>query len=335
MRFLCSVWVALALMAAGATAGITPAWANNPFGVMLWPSGAEDMDLLLARAKGLGVAWYRPPAVFVDHWVGTCPTCAVYARARLNIALTVRASGDARHPSKPPAAMQAYSAALESILDQWKPDLLVIEHEEDNPAFYQDPNPAFSGYASQLDMGCALAHKRKLACTNGGLSMASALLLTWHGFFDRNQPDQACDFARRALPDDADTLCTVRAANGLPDDIRKRLAPGKALINLYKMFPLDVVNFHWSSNDARTLTEVADYLARATGKQVGSNEISQHRWDGDSTKVRPLLRAMFAARMPVAIWFSIDTPTTASLFEPDGRLRPSGWEFQRQMSGRK
>ena len=40
--------------------GCRPALADNPYGVMLWSNG-EDPALLLARARGLGVAWYRPP----------------------------------------------------------------------------------------------------------------------------------------------------------------------------------------------------------------------------------------------------------------------------------
>ena len=330
-----SLFLALPLAVPLVMGAMGPAMANNPFGVMLWPSGGEDTDLLLARARGLGVAWYRPPAVFADHWNGTCPTCAAYARSGMNIALTVRGSGDNRHPSKPPADMAAYTKAISSILDVWKPDLLVVEHEEDNPTFYQDVTPGYAGYGAQLDTVCAQAHQRKAACANGGLSSSAVILATWSGFLERNQPDQACDFARRVLPDEAEALCLVRSDKAMPEDVQKRLKTVRSLIALYKLYPLDVVNFHWQSNDARALAEAADYLSRATGKPVGSNEITQHRWDGDSSKVRPLLRAIFAARMQLAIWFSIDTPGSASLFEPDGRLRPSGWEFQRQMSGKK
>lgn len=73
-------------------------------------------------------------------------------------------------------------------------------------------------------------------------------------------------------------------------------------------------------------------LGHITGKPAMSNEIGQ-RSAADPNDVRPLLRAAIAAHIKVAIWYSIDTSNTRSLFEPDGRLRPAGWEFQRQMSG--
>jgi hypothetical protein len=104
---------------------------------------------------------------------------------------------------------------------------------------------------------------------------------------------------------------------------------------IYKRAPIDAVNFHWYGHDATVLATVADALARATGKPVLSNEIGQWRWDAGPANVQPLLRAAVAAKLKLAIWYSLDTPNTASLFNQDGSLRRTGVEFARQMSGRK
>ncbi len=94
-----------------------------------------------------------------------------------------------------------------------------------------------------------------------------------------------------------------------------------------------MVNFHWFGGDSRAFAEVANYLSHATGKPAMTNEFGQRKGAADPQQVRPLLRAAIAETMPLAIWYSIDTADTVSLFGPDGRLRATGWEFQRQLSG--
>ena len=324
--------------------GCRPALADNPYGVMLWSNG-EDPALLLARARGLGVAWYRPPAIFVDQWSvnAPCPTCTAFQRTELKLALTVRNGGHdfgSHQASTPPQSAELFKRNISSILDAWKPALLVVENEESNTALYFDANPRFQGYGQELEIACAAAHERKIDCANGGLSATDAALLTWRNFMETGHSDQACDFAKRSLltEDEAplkSDLCATNALDHLPQSIMQSLERLAPLVAIYRTGKIDQVNFHWHGRDARALAEVAVALGKITGKPVMTNEIRQERWNANSTDVRPLLRAVFASQMRVAIWYSIDTPTTLSLFELDGRLRPSGWEFQRHMTGRK
>jgi len=326
------------------TAVSAPAWADNPFGVMLWPNG-EDPSVFLARARGLGVAWLRPPAVFVDRWQAgatgaagaPCPVCAMYARSDLKLALTVRNGGrdtGTRQPSLPPTDLAAYRTALASVLDAWKPAMLVIENEENTPGLYADPSADFAGYARELAAACAVSHQRGIPCANGGMTEETAAALTWMDFIDNQQPDLACDFAKRTFTAEISTaLCASPDHKSLPAPLKASLiAPAMALLNIYRAAPIDAVNFHWFGADARAFAEVIMALGHITGKPAMSNEIGQ-RSAADPNDVRPLLRAAIAAHIKVAIWYSIDTSNTRSLFEPDGRLRPAGWEFQRQMSG--
>jgi hypothetical protein len=318
-----------------------PCLAENPFGLMLWPAGGADLPLMTARAAGLGVGWYRPPAVFIDRWQAgaPCPECIRSARSGLNIALTVRTTGgDGRSPSGPPADLESYKKTLGSILDAWKPTLLVVEQEENLPRFYSG-SP--TDYTRQLAAACQVSHARGIPCTNGGLSGEAAAALAWLDLLQQARAGQACDFARHAFyaendPEAGAGLCAYHNAAELPPERRLKLLDGAdRLIAVYQAAPVDLVNFHWYGHDAAALASTAHAIARITGKPVMSNEIGQRRWDAESTAIRPLLRAAFAAGLKIAIWFSVDTPSSISLFNPDGSLRQGGREFARQMSGRK
>jgi hypothetical protein len=317
------------------TAVSAQAWADNPFGVMLWPNG-EDPSIFMARARGLGVAWLRPPAVFVDRWQAgaPCPACTMYARSDLKLALTVRNGGrdtGTRQPSFPPSNLDAYRTSLASVLDAWKPALLVVENEENSPTLYADPSDSYRGYAGELAAACAVSHQRGILCTNGGMTEEVAAALTWMDFIDRDDPKLACDFAQRTFTADISTaLCASPKRQSLPAPLRD---PATALLAVYRAAPIDYVNFHWYGTDARALAEVVDALSRISGKPAMTNEIGQRPSAADLNAIRPILRAAMAAHIKVAIWYSIDTSNTTSLFAPDGRLRPTGWEFQRQMSG--
>ena len=326
-----------------------PAWADNPFGVMLWPSSGEDLSLVAAKAKGLGVGWLRPPAVFIDRWqIGApCPICAQPSRAGLDVALTVRNGGRdyaPRQPSFAPTDLDSYQRSLTSILKSWNPRVLVVENEENNPLFFRGggmPSDNVAAYGRELTAACSVAHSQGIACANGGLSSDVAAGLTWLSMLEHRSPEAACTFAKRAFygenhPHTADTLCRYQAPEQVPADVKTALlGDGERLLALYRSAPIDMVNLHWYGHDAGVFANVVAILAHATGKPVMCNELGQWRWDSDPIYVRPLLRAAFAAGVNPVIWFSLDGPATQSLFNEDGSLRQTGKEFAHQMSGRK
>lgn len=328
---------ALAILLFAIVAGESrPARADNPFGVMLWP-GQGEFSLTLARARGLGVAWFRPPALSADRWAPeSCSGCDLYAGSGFKIALTVRASSGegGRGVSAPPANLALYAKTLRQIVAAWRPAFLVVEEEEDNPSRFRDPDPAFSGYRGQLAQACAAAHAEGAACTNGGLSYEGATALTWIDFLERGEPEAACAFAGRVFPGEG--WCAYRDAAEAKRAMGARIDGLKLLVALYRASPVDAVNFHWYGRDARALHDATAYLSRATGKPLVSNEMGLRPGRSDDPAIiRPILRAAFAADLKMAIWYSIDGGGSVSLFDDSGRLRPAGWEFQRQMSGRK
>lgn len=317
-------------------ASVGAARAANPYGVMLFPNPGEDYSLTLARARGLGVTWFRPPTVALKRWqVGQpCATCNIFARSGLKLAVTVRnvAEPSGHETSRPPTDPEAFRKSLESIVVAWSPSLLVVESDENDPASYDGGADGAKAYLAELDIACAVAHAHNTPCTNGGLTGPGAATATWLGFLAAGQADRACDFARRALP--GEDLCGYRKAAEVPLPLRQRLGgAAEALLDAYRSAPIDMVNFHWFGRDTQAFAEIADYLAHATGKPAATNELGLRRNAADPELVRPFLRAVLAEGMRVAIWYSVDTADTVSLFGRDGLLRPTGWEFQRQLSG--
>lgn len=332
----------LALWTALATG---PARADNPFGVMLTPLPGESPDMTLARARGLGVDWIRPPDLYLDHWRADapCPLCSLYRNSGLRLALVVKAQGQdwpVHKPSSPPSDIRAYQAALGAALDAWKPVLVIVEDGENEAATLENPGDHYADYLREMNAACAVAHARKMFCTNGGLSSRSVAAAYWLSLLERGQADQACDFAKRTFYGEKDnqagqSLCAYHRPEDVPAPLRHQiLADADQLLALYRGGPLDVVNFHWFIRDARALSQMVEYITSVTGKPVVSSEMGQWNWDAAPAHVRPLLRAAFAAQMQMVIWYSIESANTASLFGPDGLLRPTGWEFQRQLRGK-
>jgi len=344
MWLLCRIAALAALLVLGWEA-TTPAKADNPFGVILGPLPGEGLDMTLARARGLGITWLRPPDVYLSHWnpKAPCPTCLQYRNSGLRLALVVRAQGQdwpSYKPSSPPSDLGGYKASLDSLLDVWKPILVVVEAGENSAAALSNPGTDYAAYLSELDAACAVAHAHKMFCTNGGLSSRSVAAAYWLDLLARGQTDQACDFARRVFYSEKDpfagqALCAYQTPQSVPDAVKGPiLADADKLLARYRSSPIDVVNFHWFIHDARALSQMVDYVSNITGKRVVSSEMGQWNWDAAPAHVRPLLRAAFAAQMQMVLWYSIESDNTASLFGSDGLLRPAGWEFQHQMRGK-
>jgi hypothetical protein len=143
------------------------AYADNPFGLMLRPAPGQDLSITAAQSAALGGAWYRPPTLFVDRWhEGSCPACRALERSGLLLAVTIRNGGGDRlnrRPAIPPADIDAFGKNVESIIEHWKPAMLVIEDEENNAARYADGQVAgvwdsgsgtALGYGRELDRAC-------------------------------------------------------------------------------------------------------------------------------------------------------------------------------------
>lgn len=160
-----------------ATAGTAAPARENPFGLML-PSQLVRSSQGMAIAKELGVVYFRPAAIFLDEWNGSCPECDIGRDAGLQLVLTVRNNGR-RQASSPPDDLAAYRRVLGQVLDAYRPAVLVVENEENSALFYTGTP---EDYAAELEAACQVAHARGVPCTNGGLVSTLVALLAYNHY---------------------------------------------------------------------------------------------------------------------------------------------------------
>lgn len=298
---------------------------KNPFGLMLGSPGM-NVQQRLGLARQLGAVYFRPASVFLADWDGTCPDCAAYQASGLGIILTVRDNGDADRapaPSSPPTDLDTYSSKLGDLLDLARPQVVVVENEENSILSYSGTPQE---YAVELQAACDVAHSKGVKCANGGLVSGELALLVWADYFERGQAAQACNFAQRAFePAQAQLVCGVRAEDALPNRIKQSLAEGKALLDVYKASGIDYVNFHWYVPDAQALGEAVAFLTRVTGVMAMTNEIGQ--LDANPQTVTALMSKVVELKLPYAVWLSVDGQAQG-LVNPDGSVRPNGQAFR-------
>lgn len=289
---------------------------KNPFGVML-PSKLTLSSRGMQVAKDLGAVYFRPEAVLLDWWEGSCPSCDVALRAGLKLVLTVRNSGARQFPASPPRDLAAYRRALGEVLDRFRPEVLVVENEENSKLFYVGTPEE---YGVELKAACQVAHQKGVACTNGGLVSSLVALLVYDYYLETGQAAAARDFASRAFEQKQQRLLGTAK-------VREQIRKGKALLQAYRSAGLDYVNFHWYIADTRALEEAVAYLEAQTGLPVITNEIGQFTDDPNQTTA--VMGKVVELGLPIAVWFGLDGPKARGLVDPDGRLRATGEAFRR------
>jgi hypothetical protein len=287
---------------------------QNPFGVML-PSRLVRLPQGMEIAKTLGAVYYRPSAVFLDEWSGTCPECDIALKAGLKLVLTVRNNGRGGATS-PPRDLVAYQRTLSQVLEKYKPAVLVVENEENSALFYTGTPEE---YARELKAACEVARAKGIPCTNGGLVSTLVALLVYHHYLESGQMLAAQDFAARVFTREEQKLLNAPKAQ---EQIRK----GKALLASYRAAGADYVNFHWYIADTKALEEAVAYLKAQTGLPVMTNEMGQHNDDPNQTTA--VMSKVAELGLPIAVWFSVDAAKARALVNPDGSLRPTGEAFK-------
>jgi hypothetical protein len=331
---------------------------GNPFGIMTGKSGS--LQSALQRAKELGVSSLELPTVRVDRWMKSGPVLQdteALENSGLKVILTIRShdvyeSGRGGISTTPPLDIEAYRNAVGQILDAYKPQLLLVEDEEDIRESYkdgvkagvwgtiEDKSDSAKAYQEKLDVACEVAHSRGVKCANGGLTSEAAALLTWMGYLEHGDIKQACDFARRAFysrnkPRAGEQYCKVNSINEAPLKVRNRIDHiEKRLLQVCRDGKNDYTNFHWYIHDPEALKETAAYLRRATGKPAMISEIGQRKWDASPDNVQPLMQAVVEAGLPYALWSAADTEDAGGFFKQNGQLRLNGIRFREFIKAR-
>ncbi len=301
----------------------------NHFGLLLGADGIDD-QYRVNLAKALGVSYFRPWYVNVEAWNGACYdlACDLGPNAGLKLILTARSNVGEAPPfaTTPPQDGAAYRRNLSEILTRYRPEVLVVENEEDS-AQYWTGTP--EQYGALLKAACQVAHDQKIPCTNGGLSSKTIALLVWADYIEHRQVTEACNFVQRAGAVLAPDLCRFTAVDHLSDEDKAALAKGRKLLEIYNSSGQDYLNFHWYVPDKSALSEAVHYLRRATNLPVMSNEIGQS--DQTPEAVQKLLSAAAELKLAYAVWFSLDRDPAVALQNADGSLRPNGQAFREFM----
>ena len=295
---------------------------GNPFGVMLG-GGGLDVEKRIAVARDLAVPYVRPWDISLDEWKGQHGETDAFLNAGFKVILTVRSSGTAGpppRPTSPPRDLDAYKKKLGELLDIYRPELLVVENEENSGLYYLGTPKQ---YGVQLRAACEVAHAKGIKCTNGGLTSSLVGTLVWNHYRTRREASKAEDFLRRSA-----TRAQVGLLRTMTGQLRvgEAINKGKALLAEYKAAGMDYVNFHWYIPDPDALAETVEFLKAETGLQPITNEIGQR--DEDPAAVARLLARALELRLPYALWFSLDRPDAKALHNPDGTLRANGLAFK-------
>lgn len=296
---------------------------RNPFGVMLDGSGVDTPTRIVA-ARELGVTYFRPGDISLEDWNGKHGETEVFLNAGFKVMMTVRNNGKTGPPSRPtspPKDLDAYKKKLGEVLDTYRPELLVVENEENSGLYYLGTPKQ---YGTELKAACEVAHSKGIACTNGGMASSLVATLVWSHYRGRREAARAEDFLRRSSNrSQQKMLRTIEGQHRVGEAITK----GKALLAEYKAAGVDYVNFHWYISDPAALGEAVAFLKAETGLQPITNEIGLH--DEDPAAVAALLGKALELRLPYALWFSLDRPDARALHNPDGTLRATGLAFKK------
>jgi hypothetical protein len=292
---------------------------QNPFGIFFTPRVFSDLEMRVELAREMGVQYYRSFPVLVPTWDGQCDECATVWDAGLDFILTIRNTSDIKVAASPATDLDAYRDTVGEIIDVYDPALVVIEAEEDTPAFWSGTPEE---YTEQLRAGCEAAHDRGIPCANGGLLSGTIGYLVYQHYVDTGQLDQAQSFADRAFED-----FQQRAARpGGEERIKERADHALSFLTTYRDAGADYVNFHWYQSDDAALEEVFTYLQELTGLPAISNEIGQRNDDPENTE-RVLIKIKELG-MRIAVWYAADARLARGLADRDGTLRPTGEAFR-------
>lgn len=156
-----------------------------------------------------------------------------------------------------PQDLNAYALEVGRVLDEKKPDVLVLQDDADSGR----------DYGRALALACAQAHQRQVKCANGALPGELAERMAWLSYLEAGKPDQACEFANHAFVSGGQkSECVVNKASDLPAPLAEIAAKGKSALRTLKASPIDYVNFEWKGSDPQALKETAQFLAKELGK---------------------------------------------------------------------
>ena len=236
-------------------------------------------------------------------------------------------------PAAPPTDLADYQARLARELAAHPTPLVSIENEPTADRYYTG-TPA--DYLAELAAAVPVAHARGAKISDGGLVSAGVQLATWNDLWTHSGCAAADHYAAIAFPASriggevisdvpscADPNRTILGSN--PKALQV-MNDTNALIAGFRSIPIDYVNFHWYQSTPEAMKTTVEFLRRATGKQVITNEIGQ--FDDSPDTARGLLDMTAQLHMSWVVWFASDGSGAVGMFNSDGTIRSNGLAFR-------
>ncbi|MGI8405359.1 MAG: hypothetical protein ACR2OE_11455 [Thermomicrobiales bacterium] len=292
---------------------------------------SNTIDDKITEAKALTADSIRLEQVLARPLSPDFSRCA---EAGLSVVLTIRDNPQPGDKGKPtvfpphtPSDLATFRTNLESLLAGFTPSLIAVENEESGSPFVSG---TVSDYLAELEAAIAVGHDHGIRVTNGGITSSVSAVLTWQDLYHSGSPADADDFAKRILagtPRSAFRNALEGAKNCVhpPGPLADAANRGQDFLKAYATMPLDYVNFHWYLDDDKALRQTVEYLRRATGHQLISNELGQT--SQEPSVVTGHITTLAQLEVPVVIWFDTDGIPAIGLHDAPGQLRPNGQAF--------
>jgi hypothetical protein len=296
------------------------------FGAMI--TDATSNDLRLDRLRALGTNSVRLVAR-LDALPNTRVSQA--EAAGFQVLLTATNTG---LPSGPPSDLADFQARLGQALADHPTPVVAIENEPTADKFYTGTPDQ---YLAELAAAVPVAHAHGVKISDGGLVSAGVQLATWEDLWLHQGCAAADHYAAIAFP-------WSRIGGQVITDLPSCADPGRpilgstpkalevlndtnTLIAGFASLPIDYVNFHWYQSTPEAMKTTVEFLRRATGKQVVTNEIGQ--FDTSPDTIHGLLDMTAQLHIPWVTWFASDGSGGAmGLFNPDNSIRSNGLAFR-------
>ncbi|TZF86467.1 hypothetical protein FW774_05345 (plasmid) [Pedobacter sp. BS3] len=306
---------------------------KNPFGILAdkTENKAIGIATTIRVAKDLGVPYVRT-RIWLNKWNGKCIPCEAITAAGLKIILNINAGAPVNGPVPFPTDITAYKKTVREILTKYKPALVSIENEEDNPLYHTG---TAEDYINELKAGTEIAHQMGIKVSNGGITSALVAMLTYQDMIQHGRTNEADIFARKIFPDyKVRNLAKIISNN-------EKIRFATSVLEAIKSSDVDYINFHWytpgrglkgadisTKTDVNVLDDITAFLKKSTGKPVITTEIGQLA--PSPVIVTNLLQKTSELNMDFVIWYSGDggDGKAIALQNADGSLRENGKAFK-------
>jgi hypothetical protein len=317
----CLAVAALSLSAGGAFAKAKPAQLCKPapstpgWGMIGPDRRYVSLPKRVALYKQLGLGWIRvntliPPS---NSALTSIDDMSAFHSAGLKTFLTV---GGLRF--RFPGAIQpdydSFGANLKWVIEQYHPDMIVVENEVDNPPFSEPADE----YLKELKTACGVAHAEGVPCTDGGMTTKMMIALVIKTYLARGDVAHANHygrFLRLWYPMHFQLDPTGPALSAMIENA----GAGRAadILHGLRAAGADRVDLHWyvrpsagfSPQDQQDiLLQVLNMLHAATGLPIAGGEVGMDKPHGDDVNIDP---APFVAAMntmanagvsPLIVW---------------------------------